>query len=471
MKKLYIIAITILLTAAASAQTVDDACLFSQTYYQGTAKALGMGNAMGAVGGDMTAVCINPASMGIGTQNSGNKVRFSLPNVGYVHAKEKSNFRALRFAQFGVGFTRTNDFNLHTNAMGINPNSSKIDDYLAQIDGYAVSDLQESFPYTIYPAWSTYLIDTIRHSYVSPVPPGNIWQGQECDYTGRSEAWTFAGSFNFYDRFFIGISADLAHVKRVGNKTLKESSIESTSTGFNQWSFDEDLRSTGWGGNLKIGFIFHATPWLRIGGAFHSPTIFNFSETWQTTTESEIDLVMHKYISPESHYEYNFFTPLKCVGSLAFVIGQQGMVSIDAEYTNYGAARFKAVPSDDFDYGPTNENIKNLLLALKSGDLDTFINITESEALQLHALMMCSNPSFILMKPNTLNLINEIREFREETKIPLCFTLDAGPNVHLLYPEQEADKVEYYIKNVLADYCDRERWIADHVGDGPKKLL
>ena len=388
MKKLYIIIITILLAATASAQTVDDACLFSQTYYQGTAKALGMGNAMGAVGGDMTAVCINPASMGIyrsseitasinlldnynkstyyGTQNTGNKVRFSIPNIGYVHAKEKSNFHALRYAQFGVGFTRTNDFNVHTNAMGINPNSSKIDDYLAQIDGYAVSELQDAFPYTIYPAWRTYLIDIYQDAsgqpyYDSPVPPGNIWQGQECDYIGRSEAWTFAGSFNFYDRFFIGISADLAHIKRVGNKTLKENSTESTAAGFNQWSFDEDLRSIGWGGNLKAGFIFHATQWLRIGAAFHSPTIFNFSETWQTTTESEIDMVMQKYISPESHYEYNFFTPLKWVGSLAFVIGQQGMVSIDAEYTNYGAARFKAVPSDDFDYGPTNESIKSTL--------------------------------------------------------------------------------------------------------------
>ena len=122
-------------------------------------------------------------------------------------------------------------------------------------------------------------------------------------------------------------------------------------------------------------------------------------------------------------------------------------------------------------YAQANENIKKLLTALKSGDLDTFMNITESEALQLHALMMCSNPSFILMKPNTLNLINEIREFREETKIPICFTLDAGPNVHLLYPDSEAEKVEYYIKNVLADYCDRERWMADHVGYGPKKLL
>jgi len=99
------------------------------------------------------------------------------------------------------------------------------------------------------------------------------------------------------------------------------------------------------------------------------------------------------------------------------------------------------------------------------------MNITESEALQLHALMMCSNPSFILMKPNTLNLINEIREFRAETKTPICFTLDAGPNVHLLYPNSEAEKVEYYIKNVLADYCDHERWMGDHVGDGPKSLL
>ena len=152
--------------------------------------------------------------------------------------------------------------------------------------------------------------------------------------------------------------------------------------------------------------------------------------------------------------------------SILIVSGETKSVSSRA-----GHALMEGNPYAPARYAQANENIKNLLSALKSGDLDTFINISESEALQLHALMMCSKPSFILMKPNTLNLINEIREFREETKIPLCFTLDAGPNVHLLYPEQEADKVEYYIKNVLADYCDRERWIADRVGNGPKKLL
>lgn len=136
-----------------------------------------------------------------------------------------------------------------------------------------------------------------------------------------------------------------------------------------------------------------------------------------------------------------------------------------------GHALMEGNPYAPARYAQANENTKNLLVALKSGDLDTFINITESEALQLHALMMCSNPSFILMKPNTLNIINEIRGFREETKIPLCFTLDAGPNVHLLYPESEAEKVEQFINDNLAAYCVDNKWIADHVGDGPKKLL
>ena len=152
--------------------------------------------------------------------------------------------------------------------------------------------------------------------------------------------------------------------------------------------------------------------------------------------------------------------------SILIISGEQKSVSSRAghalmEGNVYASAR----------YAQANENIKNLLVALKSGDMDTFINITESEALQLHALMMCSNPSFILMKPNTLNIINAVRQFREETKIPVCFTLDAGPNAHLLYPESEAEKVECFIKNELVTYCNQGRWIADRVGDGPKNLL
>ena len=152
--------------------------------------------------------------------------------------------------------------------------------------------------------------------------------------------------------------------------------------------------------------------------------------------------------------------------SILIVSGETKSVSSRA-----GHALMEGNPYAPARYAQANENIKNLLAALKGGDLDTFINITESEALQLHALMMCSNPSYILMKPNTLRIIEIIRQFRGETKTPLCFTLDAGPNVHLLYPDSEAAKVEPFIQDVLTNYCDQGRWIADRVGDGPKKLL
>ena len=152
--------------------------------------------------------------------------------------------------------------------------------------------------------------------------------------------------------------------------------------------------------------------------------------------------------------------------SILIVSGETKAVSSRA-----GHALMEGNPYAPARYAQANDNIKSLLAALQSGDLDTFINITESEALQLHALMMCSNPSFILMKPNTLRLIEAVRNFRNETQIPLCFTLDAGPNVHLLYPKNEAEKVESFIKKELVTYCNQGRWTADHVGDGPQKLL
>ena len=363
-------------------QGSDDAYLFSQTYYQGTSKALGMGNALGAVGGDMTAVSINPAGMGIyrsneftttlnlldnyhssvyyGTQNGANKMRLSIPNLGWVSTKQRSNYRPLRFTQFGIGLTRLNDYNMHTFPKGINPTSSKIDEYLARMDGYSQYELQDYFPYDIYPAWSTYLIDLYEDElgqyYSSPVPQGNIWQSQEIQFTGRSEEWTFAGSANYYDQLYIGASANLRHIKREGTRDFMESSVAGDDTDFNQWSFKEDLRSNAWGGNLKVGFLYHANPWLRIGAAFHSPSIYNFEESWQTETESQISWVTRKYISPNANYEYTFFSPLKWVGSLAFVIAQRGLISFDAEYTNFGAARFRA---SDYDYDAVNESIKS----------------------------------------------------------------------------------------------------------------
>jgi diphosphomevalonate decarboxylase len=94
----------------------------------------------------------------------------------------------------------------------------------------------------------------------------------------------------------------------------------------------------------------------------------------------------------------------------------------------------------------------------------------ESEALTLHAMMMSSNPYFILMKPNTLEIINRIWSFREETGLPVCFTLDAGANVHVLYPEKNKTEILEFIKNELVAYCEKEQYLCDEVGKGAEKL-
>ena len=113
-----------------------------------------------------------------------------------------------------------------------------------------------------------------------------------------------------------------------------------------------------------------------------------------------------------------------------------------------------------------HSNLTKIKECLFYGDLDGFIKITESEALTLHSMMMTSHPYFILMKPNTLSIIDEIWKFRAATGTPVCFTLDAGANVHMLYPAAHKEMVAGLIKSKLAHYCQNEQYICDHVGNG-----
>ncbi|MBT8244419.1 MAG: diphosphomevalonate decarboxylase [Winogradskyella sp.] len=117
-----------------------------------------------------------------------------------------------------------------------------------------------------------------------------------------------------------------------------------------------------------------------------------------------------------------------------------------------------------------HENLSELKDILISGNLKRFIEVVESEALTLHAMMMTSMPYFILMKPNTLEIINKIWQFRAETGSNICFTLDAGANVHVLFPKAEADKVYEFIKTQLVVYCQNGHYICDVVGKGAKKI-
>ena len=117
-----------------------------------------------------------------------------------------------------------------------------------------------------------------------------------------------------------------------------------------------------------------------------------------------------------------------------------------------------------------SNNLFLLSETLQNGNLDAFINIVESEALTLHAMMMTSHPYFMLMKPNTLQIIQKIWAFRKQSKGHLCFTLDAGANVHLLFPEKEKEAVNEFIVNELLQFCQNNHYICDRVGLGAKQM-
>ena len=117
-------------------------------------------------------------------------------------------------------------------------------------------------------------------------------------------------------------------------------------------------------------------------------------------------------------------------------------------------------------FAQAHENLDKLITIFENGNLEEFIKVVESEALTLHAMMMTSMPYFILMKPNTLEIINAIWKFRNDTKIPVCFTLDAGANVHVLYPNKDKPKVLQFIQDELVGYCQNRQYICDQIGNG-----
>jgi diphosphomevalonate decarboxylase len=134
------------------------------------------------------------------------------------------------------------------------------------------------------------------------------------------------------------------------------------------------------------------------------------------------------------------------------------------------SAGHKLMPEHYYRYGRNTQvidNLEKLTAALRMGDLELFTKVVESEALSLHGLMLSSDPGYILMKPNTLKIIESIKTFRTRTGIPCTFTLDAGPNIHLLYAHANRTEIVDFIERELKPLCEDGVWIDDTLSEGP----
>jgi diphosphomevalonate decarboxylase len=130
------------------------------------------------------------------------------------------------------------------------------------------------------------------------------------------------------------------------------------------------------------------------------------------------------------------------------------------EHHPYSQARF----SQGFDH------TAQLVTALKEGDKDTFMRISRIEALTLHAMMMTGNPGYFLLKPNTLQVLNLIDAQANKTGLPLFYTMDAGPNVHMLYFKDDEPEIMKWVNKNLLDFCVNKSYICNGLGTGPTKI-
>ena len=208
-------------------------------------------------------------------------------------------------------------------------------------------------------------------------------------------------------------------------------------------------------------FYNKASVIARLGSGSAARSLFPFASVWGQhsdlpTSSDEYGISVEELIHPVFK---SFHDDILIVSdqekSVSSTVGHQLM-----ENNPYAPAR----------YQQAEHNFSLLIQALKDGDVTTFGKITEDEALTLHALMMCSNPSFILMSPGSLEVINKIRTYRKNTGIPVYFTLDAGPNVHVLYPHEYASQVSQFISEELKMHCQNDRIVHDQVGNGPQKV-
>lgn len=192
----------------------------------------------------------------------------------------------------------------------------------------------------------------------------------------------------------------------------------------------------------------------RLGSGSACRSLYNGLVVWG---ESEVvsgssDLFAIKYPDTEIHDIFKDFNDW-------VLLIHEGQKSVSS---TVGHGLMKTNPYAERRFQEAKENFVPMKEILKNGDMQNFIRLVEHEALTLHAMMMMSEPAFILMKTGTLEVINKIWDFRKETNLPLFFTLDAGANVHLLFPNDGSEeKAKAFIQSELLQHTQKSGVVKD----------
>ncbi len=387
-KQKYFLVALLLVAVSATAQNDVDALRYSQTSIAGTARYTSMAGAFSALGGDFSVLSTNPAGIAVykksefsfspsfykeksesdylGRTTSDNKYNFNFGNAGLIYTyrlTRNDSSPGWKNWNFGIGYNRINNFHAASTYEGVNNNNSLLDSYLERVNsggGTLYSDITNNYPFDAGLAYQTYLIDTIagdNYHYYSVIPAAGELQRRSVESRGSMGEFDFTFGGNYSNRFYIGASLGIATIRYVENSTYEEIDQQNSITDFKSFRLNNDLKTTGTGINFKLGMIYRAADFLRIGLAVHTPTFYSMHDEYSASMNSQFDDGSNiSYNSPNGSFDYNLTTPMKAIAGIAFVIGKMGLISADYEFVDYSEAKLN---SDSYKFFIENEAIQS----------------------------------------------------------------------------------------------------------------
>lgn len=395
MKKITVlIGIILVFAQPGFSQSEVDALRYSQLYFGGSARSNSMGGAFGAIGADMSSLSTNPAGIGLynrseisitpglnfgetesmflGNQTTDSRYNFGLQNVGAVFSfgsgNELSDWKKF---QFGIGVNRLRNFNNQFQVVG--ENKEKYGTILEPYWNYATnggntniqpSELDRIAAFDAYLAYDANLLydvntETDRYEWGYDAIYGGVQQRKTVETKGAVDEMFISFGSNYRNRLYIGATLGFQNIEYKEENVYHEVDVADTIPYFNSLTKYDNLTTTGSGVNLKLGAIYRAAPWLRVGAALHTPTFYgSMKDEWDARMESSLrfDSGDESYSSQKQvgEFDYELITPMRMIGSIAVIAGQYGLISADYELVNYSAA---SLDSDTDDFRDANDYI------------------------------------------------------------------------------------------------------------------
>ena len=410
MKKMIMMLAASALAFSAGAQSMYDAITFSQNNYYGTARTMGLGNAVTAVGGDLGTIGINPAgsavsyygqftvtpgltisssspyfsSWGEDKYTAGSSVshtRFTLPNCGISMSFATGRSHGLKNLTFAFVSNQTNNYNFSNQAFGRNSLSSKFAEFANAAYGYDESVLaayssfnSSNVPWDVLTAYQAGTFGSYRQGdysgYVGNTEkiasdgsyhyvPGELSQTSGISRWGSKNDIVLNMGLNYNDNLYIGFNVGIPSADYRYSEYFSEAPVtveqfpiafEEGETYFRSATYDYEYAADVSGIYAKAGVIWLPAKGVRLGAAIQSPTAMTIKERWEygATSSFQDSYFDGDVVSPEGEYTYGLRTPYIVNLGAAVTIGTKGLVSIDYEMADYSVMKFRDIYSEGF---------------------------------------------------------------------------------------------------------------------------